>query len=90
MFHEKYCTVLDPTVPCVVHAPLRCPIDLKEEIKKEVDRMTRIDITRENNKPEIGLAHLRIAEKAMDNCDYTWIRRIKTRPPGSATTRYPL
>ena len=38
-FEGGYHFVTDPDVPPVVHAPRKCPIHIKDDIKKELDEM---------------------------------------------------
>ena len=43
-FQGEYHIVLDPNVPAVVHPPRRMPISLKDNIKRELDKMANSDI----------------------------------------------
>lgn len=50
-FPGKYHIVLDPTVPPVIHAPRKCPIHLKDEVKKEIEKMLEDKIIRKVDEP---------------------------------------
>ena len=49
-FPGKYHIVIDPTIVPVIHALQKCLIYFKDEIKAELDRMTRCCIIRKINK----------------------------------------
>ena len=50
-FPGEYHIVLDPTQPPVIHAPRKCPIKLKDDIKTELDEMERLGVIKKVTEP---------------------------------------
>ena len=51
-FQKKYHIVTDPDVPPVIHAPKKCPIYVRDELKKEIDEMIANDVIMKIDEPE--------------------------------------
>ena len=50
-FHGEYHIVTDPQVQPVIHAPRKCPIQLKDEIKNYLDEMVENGVIRKVDEP---------------------------------------
>ena len=50
-FHGEYNIVTDPQVQPVIHAPRKCPIQLKDEIKNCLDEMVENGVIRKGGEP---------------------------------------
>ena len=50
-FPGEYHIVIDPTQVPVVHAPRKCPIKLRDDIKMELDEMESIGVIKKVNEP---------------------------------------
>ena len=50
-FHGEYHIVTDPQVQPVIHAPRKCPIQLKDEIKNCLDEMVENGVIRKVDEP---------------------------------------
>ena len=50
-FRETFHITLDPTVTPVVHAPRRCPIHIKDEVKNEINQMVDLGVIEKVDEP---------------------------------------
>ena len=50
-FEGEYQIVTDPDVPPVVHAPRKCPIHIKDDIKEELDEMVNLGVIKPVTEP---------------------------------------
>ena len=62
-FPGKYHIVLDPTITPVIHAPRKCPIHLKDEIKKELDKMVKDRVIKKVEEPTDWVSSLVYSRK---------------------------
>ncbi|XP_048257540.1 uncharacterized protein K02A2.6-like [Haliotis rufescens] len=62
---KKECHItVDPSVPPMIHAPRRCPIHLKDEIKAELDEMEKIKVIAKVTEPTDWVSSLAYSRKA--------------------------
>ena len=64
---EKYHIVVDENVPPVVNPPHRIPVALKEQVKKELDRMEKMEIIERINGPTDWVNSMVVVEKPNGN-----------------------
>ena len=50
-FEGEYHIVTDPDVPPVIHAPRKCPIHMKDDIKKNLDEMISLGVIKAVTEP---------------------------------------
>ena len=50
-FQGEYHIVTDPNVPPVIHAPRKCPIHIKDDIKKNLDEMISLGVIKAVTEP---------------------------------------
>jgi hypothetical protein len=62
-FKGKYHIVVDPNVPPVIHAARRCPLPIKDDIKKELDDMVKLDVITPVIKPTDWVSSLAYTQK---------------------------
>ncbi|KAG0720418.1 hypothetical protein GWK47_048557 [Chionoecetes opilio] len=55
---------LDPSVRPVVHAPRKCPIHLRKDLEKELDRMLKLGVIAKMDEPTEWVSSLVVARKA--------------------------
>ena len=63
-FAGSYKIVIDPEIQPVIHAPRRCPIHIKDELKTELDAMVDQEIIRPITEPTDWVNSLTYASKA--------------------------
>ena len=62
-FHGEYHIVTDPQVQPVIHAPRKCPIQLKDEIKNCLDEMVENGVIRKVDEPTDWVNNLAYSRK---------------------------
>ena len=88
-FPGKYHIVLDPYAEPVIHAPRKCPIHLREELKAELQKMVEDDVIKKVDEPTAWVSSLTYSRKAngqlricLDPKDLNQaIRRCHTKAP---------
>ena len=88
-FPGKYHIVLDPHAEPVMHAPQKCPIHLREELKAELQKMVEDDVIKKVDEPTAWVSSLTYSRKAngqlricLDPKDLNRaIRRCHTKAP---------
>nr|XP_054752483.1 uncharacterized protein LOC129258054 [Lytechinus pictus] len=63
-FPGEYHIVLDPDVQPVVHAPRRCPIHVRDELKREFDSMEGSGVIAKVDEPTAWVSSIAISRKA--------------------------
>nr|XP_054765357.1 pikachurin-like [Lytechinus pictus] len=63
-FPGEYHIVLDPDVQPVVHAPRRCPIHVRDELKQEFDSMEGSGVIAKVDEPTAWVSSIAISRKA--------------------------
>jgi hypothetical protein len=63
-FKGTFHITLDPSVPPVVHAPRRCPIHLRDELKYELEEMENIGVITKVTEPTDWVSSLAYSRKA--------------------------
>jgi hypothetical protein len=63
-FPGQYRIVLDPGIPPVIHAPRKCPINLRDELKSEPERMKKDGVIRKVDEPTEWVNSLAYSRKA--------------------------
>ena len=63
-FARKAHITLDPTVPPVVHPPRKCPIQLKDQIRKELDNMESLGVISKVTEPTDWVSSLAYSRKS--------------------------
>ena len=63
-FEGKYHIVTDPDVPPVVHAPRKCPIHIKDDIKKELDEMVSLGVIKPVTEPTDWVSSVAYSQKS--------------------------
>lgn len=63
-FKGKFHITVDPSVPPVVHAPRRCPIHIKDELKQELDSMVKANVIAKVSDPTDWVNSLAFSRKA--------------------------
>ncbi len=97
-FKGKYHIVLDPEAAPVIHAPRKCPIHMKDEVKAELEKMTKDKIIRKVVEPTDWVNSLAYSRKAngqlricLDPKDLNKaIKRCHHRTPTLEETTYML
>ena len=62
-FQGEYHIVTDPDVPPVIHAPRRCPIHIKDDIKKELDEMVSLGVIKPVTEPTDWVSSVAYSQK---------------------------
>jgi hypothetical protein len=62
-FEGEYHIVIDPNVPPVIHAARRCPLPIKNDIKKELDEMVKMDVITPVTEPTDWVSSLAYSQK---------------------------
>ena len=63
-FEGEYHIVINPDIPPVVHAARRCPIQIKDEIKKELDDMETLGVIKPVTEPTDWVSSLAYSQKS--------------------------
>ncbi|XP_014663439.1 PREDICTED: uncharacterized protein K02A2.6-like [Priapulus caudatus] len=63
-FKGTFHITVDPSVPPVVHAPRRCPIHLRDELKKELDGMVKSGVITKVTEPTDWVSSLAYSRKS--------------------------
>ncbi|XP_015779930.1 PREDICTED: uncharacterized protein K02A2.6-like [Acropora digitifera] len=63
-FEGEYHIVTDPDVPPVVHAPRKCPIHIKDDIKKELDEMVNLGVIKPVTEPTDWVSSVAYSQKS--------------------------
>ncbi|XP_014676736.1 PREDICTED: uncharacterized protein K02A2.6-like [Priapulus caudatus] len=63
-FKGKFHITVDQSVPPVVHAPRRCPIHIKDELKHELDTMEQVGVIAKVSEPTDWVNSLAFSRKA--------------------------
>ena len=63
-FDGEHHIVIDQEIPPVIHAPGKCPIHLKDELKNELDKMLVNDVIRKVTEPTDWVNSLTYSRKA--------------------------
>ena len=63
-FPGKYHIVLDPYAEPIVHAPRKCPIHLRNELRAEMEKMVQDDIIRKMDEPTAWVSSLTYSRKS--------------------------
>ncbi|XP_029212518.2 uncharacterized protein LOC114976273 [Acropora millepora] len=63
-FEGEYHIVTDPDVPPVVHAPPKCPIHIKDDIKKELDEMVNLGVIKPVTEPTDWVSSVAYSQKS--------------------------
>lgn len=63
-FDGEYHITIDKNVPPVVHAPRRCPIHIKDEIKAELDKMRKLGVITEVDQPTDWVSSVAYSKKS--------------------------
>ena len=61
---EPYHIVVNPEVPPIVHAPRKCPVQLKDEIKLELDHMESAGVIRKVQQPTPWVSSITFPRKS--------------------------
>ena len=62
-FPGTYHIVTDPTVQPMIHAPRKCPIQMKDELQSALDKMTRDKVIRKVTEPTDWVSSLAFSRK---------------------------
>ena len=63
-FEGEYHIVTDPDVPSVVHAPRKCPMHIKDDIKKELDEMINLGVIIPVSEPTDWVSSVAYSQKS--------------------------
>ena len=63
-FEGEYHIVNDPDVPSVVHAPRKCPMHIKDDIKKELDEMINLGVIIPVSEPTDWVSSVAYSQKS--------------------------
>ena len=63
-FPGKYHIVLNPDAEPIVHAPRKCPIHLKPELKEEIEKMVKDDVIKKVDEPTPWVSSLTYSRKS--------------------------
>ena len=63
-FEGEYHIVTDPSVPPVIHAPRKCPIHIKDDIKKELDEMISLGVIEPVTEPTDWVSSVAYSQKS--------------------------
>ena len=63
-FRETFHITLDPTVTPVVHAPRRCPIHTKDEVKNEINQMVDLGVIEKVDEPTDWVSSIVFSRKS--------------------------
>ena len=63
-FRETFHITLDPTVTPVVHAPRRCPIHIKDEVKNEINQMVDLGVIEKVDEPTDWVSSIVFSRKS--------------------------
>ena len=63
-FEGEYHIVTDPNVPPVIHAPRKCPIHIKDDIKKELDEMINLGVIKPVTMPTDWVSSVAYSQKS--------------------------
>ena len=71
-FPGAYHIVVDQNVSPVIHAPRKCPIQMRDELKTELDTMVQQGVIKKVEVPQTGSVVLPTAGKQMESYAYVW------------------
>ena len=63
-FEGEYHIVTDPSVLPVIHAPRKCPIHIKDDIKKELDEMVSLGVIKPVTEPSDWVSSVAYSQKS--------------------------
>ena len=78
-FEGEYHIVTDPSVLPVIHAPRKCPIHIKDDIKKELDEMVSLGVIKPVTEPSDWVSSVAYSQKSNATLHGKTSKKVITR-----------